>query len=111
MDGTKVAKWVEQRIEFLSDTNSFSTDHQAEFYCLSKGLGHPEGTRIKLDLKDLKKKSLKRTVTCTQKRFAPEGPAFFPRKSGRGWGHAIHASRRMAMATSTCVAARKTCRP
>ena len=78
VNGDKVDRWMEQRMEELSDTNSFSTDHQAEFYALSKGLGHPEGTRLKLDLKDNKGKSMKRTVTCTKKRFAPEGPAFFP---------------------------------
>ncbi len=78
VDGVKVAKWVDERIAFLSDINSFSTDHQAEFFALTKGLGHPEGTRLKLDLKDEDGKSMKRTVTCTKKRFAPEGPAVFP---------------------------------
>lgn len=78
VDGTKVQRWVADRIEALSATRSFSTDHQAEFFALSKGLAHPEGTRLKLELKDLKGKSMKRTVTCVQKRYAPEGPVAFP---------------------------------
>ena len=80
VDGTKVDRWVQERIEALADLRSFSTDHQAEFYALSKGLAHPEGTRLKLDLKNAKGKSMKRTVPCTVKRYAPEGPVVFPGK-------------------------------
>ncbi len=78
IDGTKALKWVQERIETLSQTRSFSTDHQAEFYALSKGLAHPQGTRLKLELKDHKGKGMKRTVPCSVKGYAPEGPAAFP---------------------------------
>ncbi|MFT5200529.1 MAG: carboxyl-terminal processing protease [Planctomycetota bacterium] len=74
----KVSAWFEARREFLCDTNSFSTDHHADHYALNWGLAHERDTRLKLLLVDLDGGKLKRTVTCTAKYFAQEGPVAYP---------------------------------
>ncbi len=78
VDKEKASKWFEARSGFLRDTTSFSTEHHADFYILSKGMAHAKDTRIKLLLKDADGKKIKRTVTCTSKYYSPEGPVVYP---------------------------------
>ncbi len=74
----KASKWFEARREFLCDTTSFSTEHHADFYALNWGMAHEQDTRLKLLLKDSEGKKIKRTVTCTSKYYAQEGPVVYP---------------------------------
>jgi C-terminal processing protease CtpA/Prc len=76
IDGVATSKWVEARVEELRDRVGFSTGQQALFYATHWGLSYPEGTRLKLELKDLDRKKRKRTVTCVEKSRIPDGPAF-----------------------------------
>ena len=74
----KAAKWFADRLESHRDGRSFSTDHHADFFTRNRGMAHPQGTRLKLVLKDADGGTLKRTVTCTSKYYSNEGPVFFP---------------------------------
>lgn len=74
----KASAWFEERREFLCDTNSFSTDHHSDFYALNWGLAHEKDTRPKLLLVDVDGAKVKRTVTCTAKYYAQEGPVAYP---------------------------------
>lgn len=78
VDGKPAMKWLESRIEKLSDTRSFSTDHQALFYACHWGLAQPRGTRMELEYKDPRGKKKKRTLTYTKADTTPNGPAFYP---------------------------------
>ena len=78
VDGVKVDKWIEARMEELRDTRSFSTDHQAFFSFCHWGLAAEAGTRMKLEVKDAEGKKKKRTITYTKASTVPSGPAFFP---------------------------------
>lgn len=78
VNGVKTAKWVDAKVAELSDTRSFSTDHHALFFALNAGLMEPQGTRFKLQLKPVKGRKTKRTVTCGKDRFRPLGPVAPP---------------------------------
>jgi C-terminal processing protease CtpA/Prc len=78
IDGQKMAKWLPARIEELSDTHSFSTDQQALFYALHRGLARETGSRLKLEYKTLEGKKKKRTITIGRASLIPNGPAFPP---------------------------------
>ena len=78
IDGRPALKWLDAKTEDLSDTRSFSTDHQAYFYTLHRGLALPSGSRLELEVKDLKGKKKKRTVTYNRASVVPNGPAFYP---------------------------------
>ncbi len=102
IDGEKPLAWLEERIEQVSDTKSFSSVQHAQFFVLSKGLTDPEGTRLEFQFKlpDSRKKKTA-TVTYTAKVSAvPNGPAAMPEDiegssdlhwamlpSGHGWIH------------------------
>lgn len=91
VDGQPVAKWLEARVEELSDKISFSTDHQAFFYACHWGLAQPVGTRMKLELVDRKRKKRKRTLTYTKANPVPWGPAFYPQDTT--FGKDVHHAR------------------
>ncbi|MDF1837324.1 MAG: S41 family peptidase [Planctomycetota bacterium] len=74
----KASAWFEERRESLCDIHSFSTDHHADFYALNWGMAHAQGTRLKLLLDDGEGSKVKRTVTCTAKYYAQEGPVVYP---------------------------------
>lgn len=78
VDGVSTKKWLEERIELMRDTRSFSTDTQAFFYTCHGGLAMPKATRLKLELKEVDGKKRKRTITFSRSSSVPWGPAFFP---------------------------------
>ena len=80
VNGEKVDKWIDARIEELVDTpyiGRFSTDHQAFYNLCHWGLADEVGTRMKLEVKDRGKKK-KKTVTYDKANPVAWGPAFFP---------------------------------
>lgn len=78
IEGKPALKWLEAKTVELSDTRSFSTDQHAFFYTLHRGLALPSGSRLELEVKDLKGKKKKRTVTYNRASVVPNGPAFYP---------------------------------
>ncbi|QDU66836.1 S41 family peptidase [Engelhardtia mirabilis] len=78
IDGVKAGKWLDGRVETLSDTLSFSTDHQARFYAMHQGLAQEVGTRMDVELKTLERKKKQRTITYRKSNPTPWGPAFYP---------------------------------
>lgn len=78
VDGVKVDKWLDQRVEEIRDLVSFSTDQQAFYYACHWGLAGEIGTRMKLEVKGADGKKKKRTVTYTKASTVPWGPAVFP---------------------------------
>ena len=83
VDGMKVAKWFDQMREELEDWASFSTEQHARFAALRLGFLAPEGTRMKLELKNLEGKKFKRTITYERTKYFDEGPVFMP--EGTRW--------------------------
>lgn len=84
IEGKPALKWLEALMEENCDMRSFSTDHQAFFHTCHWGLAKPAGTRLQMEVKDLKGKKKKRTVTYTKASTVPWGPAFFPEKTEGG---------------------------
>jgi carboxyl-terminal processing protease len=91
VDGEKPDKWLAARVAELSDTISFSTDQQAEFYARHWGLAQPMGTRMKLEFKDERGKKRKKTITYGKCKPVPWGPAFYP--EGTVFGKDVHHAR------------------
>lgn len=103
VDGLKPDKWLEQRVEELCDTYSFSTDQQAFFYATHWGLKDEIGTRMKIEFKDGDGKKKKRTLTYSKANPTAWGPAVFPENlestkdlnfaiTPEGWGY-VHVRR------------------
>ncbi len=80
VDGRPAMEWMERRVAEISDLESFSTDQQAWFFACHQGLALKKGTRLELELKDLKGRKLTRSATCDDANQVPQGPAFFPEK-------------------------------
>ena len=78
VDGEKAEKWLQARIEELSDVISFSTEQQARFFACHQGLADVPGTRLKLELVGVDGKKTKRTITITKANPTPWGPAYAP---------------------------------
>jgi len=74
IDETPVGKWIDARIEEVSDMRSFSTEQHALHWVLNRGFQKPEGDRLKIEFKDGKKKR-KRTISYRKASSTPEGPA------------------------------------
>jgi hypothetical protein len=103
VDGEPAAKWLARRVEEESDRRSFSTDHQALFHTCHWGLAAPVGTRLKLELRDGRRKKRKRTLTYGKAGTVPWGPVAFPEglagdgdvrfgRTATGWGY-VHLRR------------------
>jgi hypothetical protein len=78
VDKLPVRKWLDQRVEYWSSRESFSTDQHAFFWVCHRGLLDEIGTRLNFEYKDLKGKKKKRTVTYSKNNQTPWGPAVFP---------------------------------
>jgi C-terminal processing protease CtpA/Prc len=78
IDGTKIHKWLPDRIARLRDTRSFSTDHQAHFHTCHWGLSEPQGTRLKVAFTTPAGKRKDRTITVDKHRPFVLGPAALP---------------------------------
>jgi hypothetical protein len=79
VNGQPAARWLEQRIEELSDTHSFSTPQHAFFFACHWGLSDYPGTRLELVLKKPKGKKTERELVYGRANPAPWGAAFFPK--------------------------------
>ena len=77
MDGKKPADWIENRIEVARELYSWSTDHQAFFWATHWGLSGPQGSRLKLEVKQADGKKKKRTISISKSRVRMAGPAFW----------------------------------
>ncbi|MCZ6788274.1 MAG: S41 family peptidase [Planctomycetota bacterium] len=100
IDGTPAGKWLDMRVETLSDVIGFSTPQHALFFTCHWGLGGAEGSRVSLELRTRAKKSKKVTVMRGKASVVPSGPVVYPKgltRAGRqsygktrdGWGY-IH---------------------
>ncbi|MHC5010955.1 MAG: S41 family peptidase [Planctomycetota bacterium] len=98
VDGEPVGKWLDARIEAISDRTSFSTAHQAFFFACHWGLADAVGTRWKLTMKDERRHKKSRTVVFDDAGYVPEGPAYVPEglesvgdvrhaRTEGGWGY------------------------
>ena len=78
VNGLPAAKWIDRRIETLSDRIGFSTDQQAFFYACHWGLADAPGTRLKLTLRKGRGRKKSGVLTYEKASAVPWGPAFFP---------------------------------
>ncbi|MCA9321760.1 MAG: hypothetical protein KDB53_13545, partial [Planctomycetes bacterium] len=79
VDKEPAEKWFDGILAERRDLQSFSTDHQAFFAACHWGLALPEGTRLKLEFKELSGKSKRATLTCEDRNYIARGPAFPPK--------------------------------
>lgn len=92
VDGKPADRWLTARTAEVADLCSFSTPTQALFFTCTRGLAEAPGARMKLEVKDLKGKRKKKTISYSKASTVPQGPAFFPcavKSIGRGdvnWG-------------------------
>jgi len=56
-------RWIEERIETLSDLVSYSTEQHAFCHACHAGLAEPRGTRLELSLREPKGRRTGRTIT------------------------------------------------
>jgi len=78
VNGGPVAKWLAAKVAELSETRSFSTDHQAYSYACHWGLAAKPGTKLRLELRGVDGKKVERTLTYSRASVVPEGPAVLP---------------------------------
>jgi C-terminal processing protease CtpA/Prc len=78
VDGVSVGRWMPKRLVELRSTRGFSTDHQAQFFLFHWGLAGPQGSRMKVKLRTLKRRTATVTVPRSDSSFVPRGPAVFP---------------------------------
>ena len=78
--------WLADRIEELRDLQGFSTPQQAFFYATHWGLRGEVGTSIDIEVRTLKGKREKKTLTYTRANQVPSGPAFWPKAKGQQVG-------------------------
>jgi C-terminal processing protease CtpA/Prc len=79
VNGQPAAKWLDRRIQELSDTESFSTPQMALAFTCHWGLWEYPETKLALMLKKPKGKKTEREVVYKHSTSAPWGPAFFPK--------------------------------
>jgi C-terminal processing protease CtpA/Prc len=79
IDKLPAAKWLDQRMAFLREYWSISTDQRAFFDACHHGPCGPAGTTLKLELRKLDGKTKKVTVTRGKASGVPVGPAVFPK--------------------------------
>jgi hypothetical protein len=103
IDGKPALEWMASRVAEISDLEPFSSDQHAWFFACHQGLALEKGTKLELELKDLKGRKLTRSVVCGDANQVPPGPAFFPPKlestkdlnfgrTAAGWGY-VHVRR------------------
>ncbi len=79
VEGLPAAKWLEGRVEEISDLVSFSTPQQARYFACHWGLGGAEGSTLQLELRHpVTKDTKKATLTRGDGGLAPAGPVFPP---------------------------------
>lgn len=78
VDDSPARRWLDARIQELSDTRSFSTDQQAEYFACHWGLAGEAGSTLKLKCRTQEGKSKQATLTRNSGAFVARGPAFPP---------------------------------
>ena len=79
VEGMPAAKWLDRRVDELSDVYGFSTEQGARYFACHWGLGGPLGSTLQLKLRDpATKKGKKATLTRNDGGLAPAGPVVFP---------------------------------
>jgi carboxyl-terminal processing protease len=78
VDDLPARKWLDRRIEEISDTSSFSTDQQAEYFACHWGLAGEAGSTLKVKCRGLDGRTKQATLTRNNGSFVAQGPAFMP---------------------------------
>lgn len=78
IDGEDAEDWLAERVRTLGDVIGFSTDQQAFYFACHWGLGGPQGSMLKLELEDGRRKRKKVNVARGRASTVPSGPAVFP---------------------------------
>ncbi len=78
VDGVPVNRWLDARIQELSDTLGFSTPQHAFFFACHHGLTGKKGSPLEIEFQDLDGGKKKRAVALSTGRAEPAGPAAFP---------------------------------
>ena len=79
IDGLPASQWIEKRIAWMSDFHSFSTVQQAFFAATHGGLYDAEGSKLSLEVKDLKGRIRTLALSRTVAKDPPVGPATLPK--------------------------------
>ena len=77
-DGLPARKWLDRRIEELSDTHGFSTRQQAEYFACHWGLAGPAGSSLAIEFRGPDGKSATATLERGDGGVVARGPAFPP---------------------------------
>jgi C-terminal processing protease CtpA/Prc len=79
VEGQPAAKWLDRRVEEISDTKGFSTKQGGRYFACQAGLGGAAGSTLELELRHpVTKKTKKATLTRDNGGLVAAGPAFFP---------------------------------
>ncbi|MCK6481495.1 MAG: hypothetical protein HUU06_08605 [Planctomycetaceae bacterium] len=78
IDDLPARKWLDRRIAEISDTHSFSTDQQAEYFACHWGLAGEAGSTLKVKGRTPDGKSKQATLTRNTGGIVPNGPVFPP---------------------------------
>jgi C-terminal processing protease CtpA/Prc len=78
VDDVPARKWLDRRVEDLAGLRGFSTRPQAEYFACHWGLGGAAGSTMKVELRSPDGKAKKATLTRTDGRLVPDGPAYPP---------------------------------
>jgi len=78
IDGEKPGAWLEQRVATGRELISWSTEQQAFFWATHWGLSGPQGSRLKLEVKQPDGKKKKRTISIGKSNIRMAGPAVWP---------------------------------
>ncbi len=79
VEGKPASKWLDARVEDLSDVFCFSTPQGARYFACHWGLGGPEGSTLELELRHpVTKNTKKATLSRKDGGLAPAGPVVFP---------------------------------
>jgi carboxyl-terminal processing protease len=79
VEGLPAPRWLDQRVDELSDLFCFSTKQGALYRACQLGLGGVAGSTLDLELRDpATKKTKKITLTRNDGGLVPVGPAFYP---------------------------------
>jgi C-terminal processing protease CtpA/Prc len=79
IDGMPAARWIEERVELVSEFASFSTVQQAFFFTCHWGLCGPDGSDLQLAVKSPGKQPRKVKVQRGKASGVPYGPVFAPK--------------------------------
>jgi C-terminal processing protease CtpA/Prc len=79
VNGVAASKWLEQRIQSLADTCSFSSPQHAFSFACHWGLADYPGTKLALVLRKPKGKKTERELTYVKANPTPWGPAYWPK--------------------------------